>query len=179
MKRAQGRRGEMRGILIETDIGVCGLAWSPAGLVSLMLPGADPREVAGDLARAAAITSLQDAPQWINRAVTAIRTLLSTGKTDFTGIPLDLAGVPPFHRKVYQRLKKVPPGTVITYSQLARQCGNPRAARAVGQAMAKNPLPLVIPCHRVISSGKSPGGFSAYGGVFTKLSLLSREGVKL
>ncbi len=87
--------------------------------------------------------------------------------------------IPPFHRKVYKALCKVPAGTTITYAELAKRAGSPGAARAVGQAMAKNPFPIVIPCHRVIASNGKLGGYSGRGGVAAKRALLAREGVFL
>lgn len=88
-----------------------------------------------------------------------------------------LEDVPPFHRKVYLALCKVPAGKTVTYAELARRAGSPGAARAVGQAMAKNPWPVVIPCHRVVAGNGRLGGYSGRGGVATKRKLLQLEGV--
>jgi methylated-DNA-[protein]-cysteine S-methyltransferase len=96
-------------------------------------------------------------------------------RTEFTQ-PIDLCGVHgPFHRKVLERLAHVPFGRVISYGELAARSGSPRGARAVGGAMAANPLPVVIPCHRVIESGGKLGGYS--GGLSYKKKLLAHEGV--
>lgn len=88
-----------------------------------------------------------------------------------------LENVPPFHRKVYQALCKVPPGKVVTYAELAKRAGSPGAARAVGTAMAKNPFPIIIPCHRVVAGNGKLGGYSGRGGVATKRKLLQLEGI--
>jgi methylated-DNA-[protein]-cysteine S-methyltransferase len=83
--------------------------------------------------------------------------------------------VPPFHRRVYDVARTIPPGATLSYGNLAARLGQPGAARAVGQAMRRNPFPLVVPCHRVVASGGRIGGFSANGGIATKLRLLAIE----
>jgi methylated-DNA-[protein]-cysteine S-methyltransferase len=100
-------------------------------------------------------------------------------RIDFSAIMLDLAGVGPFHRGIYEALRRVGWGETTTYGALARQIGDPGASRAVGQAMGRNPIPVIIPCHRVLASGGKPGGFSAFGGAVTKQRLLALEGVHL
>jgi len=90
--------------------------------------------------------------------------------------PLDLSLVPPFERAVLQALRRIPPGQVRTYGEIARAVGRPSAARAVGTACARNPLPLLIPCHRVVRSDGKLGGYSLRGGVVLKRQLLEAEG---
>ena len=97
---------------------------------------------------------------------------------DFSGIALDLVGLTPFQRRVYRALRKVPRGRTVTYGDLARLIGSPRAARAVAGAMGRNPMPLIIPCHRVVGRGGALGGFSAAGGVDLKRRMLALEGVR-
>ena len=97
----------------------------------------------------------------------------------YDDVPLDLSHVPPFHRAVYEAARALRPGQVCTYAELAGRLGRPGAVRAVGQALARNPLPLVIPCHRVLAAGGGAGGFSAPGGLLTKAQLLAAEGVLL
>ncbi len=89
--------------------------------------------------------------------------------------PLNFSGLSPFTRKVLIACSKIPAGKTVSYSQLASMIGNPRASRAVGSALAKNPIPLIIPCHRVIRSDGSLGNFSAIGGTGTKKKLLALE----
>ncbi len=96
------------------------------------------------------------------------------GRCALFDVTLDLEGFPPFFRKVWQAAMKIPPGEVRTYGQLARMAGSPRAARAVGGAMAANPFPLIVPCHRVVGASHV-GGFSAPGGVHLKETLLAWE----
>ena len=84
-----------------------------------------------------------------------------------------------FQLKVWSYLKKIPRGCVKTYSQVAKEIGKPLAIRAVGNAIGKNPLPRKIPCHRVIRSDGSLGGYSGKGGIKTKRFLLKKEGLKL
>ena len=90
-------------------------------------------------------------------------------------VPVDLSSCTPFVRRVYEELRAVPPGTTVTYGELARRAGKPKAARAVGRAMATNPLAPFVPCHRVLGSGGALTGFSAPGGVDFKGRLLAAE----
>ena len=92
-------------------------------------------------------------------------------------LELDLSGVTPFHRDVLSSLADVPYGTVTTYAELARKVGRPRAARAIGDAMNRNPIPVVLPCHRVIGSDGSLTGYA--GGLARKEMLLALEGARL
>ena len=94
-------------------------------------------------------------------------------------IELNLAHLGPFARRVVQRCRKIPAGETMTYGELAAACGSPNAARAVGNAMATNRFPLIVPCHRVVGSGGNLGGFSAPQGVELKRQLLRREGVEI
>jgi O-6-methylguanine DNA methyltransferase len=94
-------------------------------------------------------------------------------------VAFDDEGLPAFHRRVYEALRRVRPGETVGYGELAALAGSPAAARAVGQAVGKNPVPIVVPCHRVLAAGGKPGGFSAHGGVDTKRKMLAIEGVTL
>ncbi len=100
---------------------------------------------------------------------------ITTGRDDLRDIPLDL-DVSPFTSEVLEAMRKVPPGEVVTYGELARRLGRPQAARAVGGACANNPALIVVPCHRVVPAGGGLGNYSAAGGVATKRLLLKREG---
>jgi methylated-DNA-[protein]-cysteine S-methyltransferase len=95
---------------------------------------------------------------------------------DLMPIALDLSQVPEFHRRIYALARANPPGAPRTYGEIAAALGEPGAARAVGQAMGANPFPIIMPCHRVLAAGGETGGFSAPGGVATKLLLLAIEG---
>jgi methylated-DNA-[protein]-cysteine S-methyltransferase len=110
-------------------------------------------------------------------ACDAIASLLCGEPRDLSAIPLDMTSVPPFHRRVYDAARKLPRGTTTTYGTLAERIGAAGATRAVGQALARNPFAIIVPCHRVVAAGGKTGGFSANGGVTTKLRLLAIEGM--
>lgn len=103
---------------------------------------------------------------------------LETGREDLSGIPVDLDDVPPFQRRILEMLRAVRPGATLTYGDLAKRAGNPMASRAVGGAMARNPIPVVVPCHRVVPTSGRLGNYSGAGGVATKRALLALEGAR-
>ena len=104
--------------------------------------------------------------------------LLSGERRDLSFVALDMEGVPELHRRVYEVARTIPPGETLTYGEIARRLGDPRQARAVGQALAQNPFAIVVPCHRVLAAGGRTGGFSAPGGTGTKLRILEIEGAR-
>ena len=105
--------------------------------------------------------------------------LLAGEPRDLRHAPLAMAALPSFHQRVYAIVRQIPPGQTRSYGEVAALCGDRQAARAVGQAMARNPFPLIVPCHRVLAAHGRSGGFSASGGVMTKLRLLAIEGAAL
>lgn len=115
-------------------------------------------------------------PPEIARVATRIQALLAGEEADLADAPIDLAGVPEGHRPILEAVKQIPRGSTLTYGEVAGRVGQPRAAQLVGQAMAANPMPIVVPCHRVVASDGTLGGFSAPGGVHTKRRLLLLEG---
>jgi len=117
-------------------------------------------------------------PPFVREAARAIEEHLATGALPLADVPLDFSGLPDFHRRVYAAARDVPPGQTASYGELAARVGSPGAARAVGQAMARNPFMIVVPCHRVLASS-GLGGFSAPGGDSTKRRLLELEGAFL
>ena len=127
------------------------------------------RQRHGDLAEAAP-------PAEVQRAIDGIVELLAGKPNDLADIALDLDGVPEFNRGVYDIARKIPPGKTLTYGDIAKQLGGVELSREVGQALGRNPCPIVVPCHRVLAAGNKPGGFSANGGVVTKLKMLEIEG---
>jgi methylated-DNA-[protein]-cysteine S-methyltransferase len=156
-------------------IGRCGIVWGSAGVALLQLPEA--RELA---TRARLLQRCPEAreaapPPEVQRAVDAIGALLRGDAVDLSEIELDMAAVPPFHRRVYDVTRSIPPGATLSYGEVAAKLDAPGAARAVGQALGKNPFAIIVPCHRVLAAGGKVGGFSANGGVTTKLRLLSLE----
>jgi methylated-DNA-[protein]-cysteine S-methyltransferase len=114
-----------------------------------------------------------------SRAAARVRDLLvrhlARGDADLASVEVDLAGVPDFQRRVLERLHKTRPGETLTYGQLAALVGSPGASRAVGTAMARNPVPIIVPCHRVVGANGWPGGYSGLGGLDTKRRLLALE----
>ncbi len=165
--------------LFDTPIGPCGVAWGPRGLAGFQLPEASSAETRARMGRRFPGTPELAPPPGVKRAVEAILGLLRGEGTDLTAIPLDMTGLPEFHRRVYEATRAIPPGSTLSYGELAAQIGAPGAARAVGQALGRNPFAIVVPCHRVLAAGGKAGGFSANGGLTTKTRLLAIEGVKL
>jgi len=161
--------------LFETDLGQCALAWGGAGLVTVQLPEASAAHARARLQERfpAAIERAPD--DAAAHAITSIAALLRGEPTDLSGVELDLSRVPAFHRRVYVAARSIAPGTTLTYGDLAARIGAPGAARAVGQALGRNPFPIVVPCHRVLAAGGRVGGFTAHGGIVTKLRLLRIE----
>ncbi|HEY3816529.1 MAG TPA: methylated-DNA--[protein]-cysteine S-methyltransferase [Polyangiaceae bacterium] len=165
--------------LFDTAVGRCAVAWTERGVVWVQLPDADDAAMRKKLL-ARYPGALEATPHGAaKRAVDAMRAHLSGQMDPLDAMELDYAGVPLFHRRVYEALRQVGPGQTVGYGELAVRVGSPGAARAVGQAVGKNPFPVVVPCHRVLAAGGRAGGFSAYGGLETKRRLLAIEGVTL
>ncbi|MCC7105920.1 MAG: methylated-DNA--[protein]-cysteine S-methyltransferase [Chloroflexi bacterium] len=162
--------------LFDTAIGRCGVVWSEAGLVSVHLPETDDGETRARIRRQFPEASEAVPPAEIRRAIDKIVALLRGEASDLPRVTLDMEGIPPFHQRVYEVTRTIPPGTTLTYGEVAARLGVPGSARAVGQALGRNPFVIVIPCHRVVPAGGKLGGFSAAGGTATKRRLLSIEG---
>lgn len=162
--------------LFDTPIGWCGIAWRGEAIAGVQLPEGRPAATRARLQRRFPGAGAQPPPEPARRAIDAIQALLRGEAVDLAGLPLDLHAVPEFHRRVYAAARAIPPGATRTYGELARALGAPGAARAVGQALGRNPFAIVVPCHRVLAAGSRMGGFSASGGVRTKLRLLALEG---
>jgi methylated-DNA-[protein]-cysteine S-methyltransferase len=162
--------------LFDTAIGRCALAWSARGVSGLQLPEAREAETRARIAKQFPQAREALPPPAIEGALDAVVALLGGQASDLSAIELDMAGLPPFHRQVYQAARAIPPGATLSYGELAARLGAPGAARAVGQALRRNPFAIIVPCHRVLAAGGKVGGFSANGGIATKLRLLSLEG---
>jgi methylated-DNA-[protein]-cysteine S-methyltransferase len=162
--------------LFDTAIGWCGIAWSTIGVTRLQLPERDSAATERRLTRRPA-TAASGLPPAAAQAVELVRRYLGSERVDFSPVTLDLTGVSAFHRKIYQAVRLVGFGQTATYGEIAARAGSPGAARGVGQAMARNPVPLIIPCHRILAAGNRIGGFSAFGGTSTKQHLLALEGL--
>jgi methylated-DNA-[protein]-cysteine S-methyltransferase len=162
--------------VFETAIGLCGLAWNDRGLTGVQLPEGEPEATRARLRRRFSDASEAAPPPDIEDAVRRIRLLLAGEAADLGPIVLDMQATPAFERRVYGIARAIPPGRTLTYGEIAAGAGEPGAAQAVGQAMGRNPWPIVVPCHRVVGSGGKLGGFSATGGTKAKLKLLAIEG---
>ena len=162
--------------LFETAIGSCGIAWGAAGITGVQLPAIPPSQTYTYLARRFPDAQNTTPPAPVQHAIDGIIALLRGEAADLSAIELDLTDVPDFQRRIYAIARAIPPGATLTYGEIAAKLGEPGAARAVGQAMGSNPYPIIMPCHRVLAAGGDTGGFSAPGGVATKLQLLAIEG---
>ena len=164
--------------LFSTAIGRCGVAWGPAGITAVQLPEVDEAATRARLLRRAGGGAEAIPPRPVADAVREMTALLASGPSTLAEIALDWSGLPPFHIRVYEAARAIGPGETVTYGDLARRLGSPGGARAVGQALGKNPFAIVVPCHRVLAAGGKPGGFSAVGGAQTKLRMLAIERVR-
>jgi methylated-DNA-[protein]-cysteine S-methyltransferase len=161
--------------LFDTAIGVCGIVWGERGLVGVQLPEASEVRTRARMRRRFPATPEAPPPPSVQRAIEGIVQLLQGEAIDLAAIALDMAGVPSFDRRVYEVARTVPPGATLSYGDVAARLGALGAARAVGQALGRNPFAILVPCHRVLAAGGKVGGFSANGGIATKLRLLSIE----
>lgn len=167
----------METMIFETALGKFGIGWTEAGIARVQLPGLETDGLAERINRDGA------RPGEPTRAIEAVVNLIedyADGEAvDFSGVKLDLTGASAFNRRAYALLITIGWGETSTYGALARQLGDVNLSRAVGAAMGANPIPLIIPCHRVLASDGKPGGFSAPGGADSKLRMLALEGVSI
>jgi len=161
--------------LFDTAIGRCAIAWGESGICAVQLPEASVSATRRRMRLRYPGAAESAPPPVVQRAIDRIVTLLRGEVADLEQITLDMTLVPAFHRRVYELARTIPPGRTLSYGELASQIGSQGAARAVGQALGKNPFAIVVPCHRVLAAGGKPGGFSANGGVDTKLKMLRIE----
>ena len=166
--------------VFETAMGFCAIAWSDAGVARFQLP-TKSAESAERLMRRRALGAEPGTPPEDTAAVVAAAQRYFAGEeTDFSNVRIDLADGDAFFTQIYTALRRVGWGRTTTYGALAKEVGAGReAARDVGEAMARNPTPLIIPCHRVLGAGGKIGGFSAPGGSKTKARMLELEGVRV
>ncbi|MBN9243630.1 MAG: methylated-DNA--[protein]-cysteine S-methyltransferase [Mesorhizobium sp.] len=168
-------------IVFETALGFMGLAWSEAGLTRLCLPQSSRDAVERRLFRLDGIagTDSDKPPQWVQGLIADIRAYAEGDIVDFSGVPVDLAGTDDFQRAIYEAARRLAFGETTTYGELAKRAGHPGLPRETGAALGANPVPLVIPCHRILAAGGKIGGFSAPGGSATKEKMLGLEGVRV
>jgi O-6-methylguanine DNA methyltransferase len=165
--------------LFDTAIGKCGIAWGDRGIAGVQLPEAGEREMRARMLHRFPAAGEATPPPEVERAIDCISALLRGEASDLSVIALDMDGVTEFHRRVYEAARTIPPGKTLSYGDIAWRVGAPGAARAVGQALGRNPFPIVVPCHRVLAAGGRIGGFSAQGGIATKRRMLAIEGAEL
>jgi len=164
--------------LFETAIGTCGIVWGAHGIVGVQLPEANAAATRARVCRRHPVAHEAAPTPDVWHAIHGIVALLAGEKRDLTDIAIDDGGLPDFNRRVYAIVRNVPPGATITYGEVAERLGDKALSREVGQAMGENPTPIIMPCHRVLAAGGKTGGFSASGGVVTKLRLLTIEGAE-
>jgi methylated-DNA-[protein]-cysteine S-methyltransferase len=155
-------------LAFQTALGTCAISWSEAGITGVMLPGMRglPRRPAREA---------PELPEPVGDAIEAIVALLDGEQTDLRWVLLDQSAVDPFRRSVYAATREIAPGETASYGDIARAINKPDAPRAVGHALGENPFPIIVPCHRVLSSGGALHGFSAPGGITTKRRMLEIE----
>jgi methylated-DNA-[protein]-cysteine S-methyltransferase len=167
--------------VFDAAIGPCGVAWNARGLVGVQLPEANRAATERRLAARSESGGSAEPPPWVATVIADIQRYLAGEPVDFAAVAVDLSGLDPFRRRLYETMRALEWGKTTTYGELARQLGSTdwEGARDVGEAMGRNPVPVVIPCHRVLAAGGKLGGFSARGGAATKAKLLALEGVHL
>ncbi|RME38246.1 MAG: methylated-DNA--[protein]-cysteine S-methyltransferase [Planctomycetota bacterium] len=158
--------------LIATRWGTFGYVASRGRLIAAYLPDREER-ILRRLCRE--WPKCEPHPHLLPELETLVRAYFAGRPVDFSGIDVDLSTVSPFRRKVLKACQRIPFGARVSYAELARRVGHPRAARAVGGAMAANPLPLIVPCHRVLRGDGGLGGFSAPQGISLKRRMLELE----
>jgi methylated-DNA-[protein]-cysteine S-methyltransferase len=170
----------LRYLVFETSSGFCGIGWSDAGVTRFQLPAGSTEATERSLRRRLAGAKPGAPPQPVLETVEAVKRYFQGAEVDFSDVGLDLEGQDEFFKQIYAATRRVGWGHTTTYGALAKELGaGPETARDVGQAMASNPIPLIIPCHRVLAAGGKVGGFSAPGGSATKIRMLEMEGVRL
>ncbi|HEX5079098.1 MAG TPA: methylated-DNA--[protein]-cysteine S-methyltransferase [Geminicoccaceae bacterium] len=167
-------------LVFETAAGFCGIAWNGVGITCLRLPDRSAKAAERALLRRTPGARPGTPTPAVAEAIAAVQRYFEGEATDFSGVDLDLGDQEPFFRQVYAAARRVGWGRTTTYGTLTKELGaGPESARDVGQAMASNPVPLIIPCHRVLAAGGKIGGFSAPGGSATKMRMLALEGVHI
>ena len=157
--------------LCDTPIGRCAIAWRGPHIVRTALPHAQ------DAALRARFADLHEAeaPPFVGSVIARLVALLSGEPHDLADVPVHFGGASAFERQVWEAARRIPVGEVRSYGAIAEEIGAPRAGQAVGRALGHNPVPIIVPCHRVLAADGRSGGFSAPGGVNTKFRILQIE----
>jgi methylated-DNA-[protein]-cysteine S-methyltransferase len=166
--------------IFDTAIGAMAIAWGPRGIVAVRLPEANADAARSRIARRFPDASEELAPPGVDLAIRDIGRLIAGERIDLSRIAIDLGDLPEFSVRVYAAARSIPAGETRTYGEVAAEIGEgPAAARAVGAALGANPFPVIVPCHRVLAANGRTGGFSARGGVATKMRLLAIEQARI
>lgn len=161
--------------LFDTAIGRCGIAWTERGVCAVQIAESDDATTRRRLLRQWSETPEEEPPPGVAAVVERIVALLQGDDVDFADCALDLRGTSEFERSVYRAALEIRPGQTATYGEVAAKLGDRGAARAVGRALGDNPVPIIVPCHRVVAANGKTGGFSAPGGAATKQRMLAIE----
>ena len=164
--------------IFETSIGRCALVWRGGLVVGAALPEPCEADLRASIERRFPGCVEQAPAGAAAAAIEAVTRLLSGSPEGFDGIAVEMDGLPDFDRSVLEAIRRIPRGSTMTYGEIASALGKPGAARAVGRALGRNPIPIIIPCHRVLAASGRSGGFSAPGGASTKLRILEIEGAR-
>jgi methylated-DNA-[protein]-cysteine S-methyltransferase len=164
--------------LFDTAIGCCGIVWSARGIAGVQLPEKGEQAIRSRVLRRYPAAGEAVPTADVQRVIDDIRALLRGELVELSGVALDSGAVSDFNRRVYEIARSIRPGATLSYGEIAERLGDRRLAREVAQALAQNPFPIIVPCHRVLAAGGKMGGFSGPGGVRTKLRLLSIEGAR-
>ncbi len=156
-------------VTFDTALGRCAIRWSEVGITGVLLPKAGGRP--GPSFEVGAVV-----PAFVGDAIDGMVAVMDGLQRDLSSIPLDENGIDDFRRAVYGETRDIPAGTTRSYGEVARAIGRPDGARDVGAALARNPFPIIVPCHRVVAANGALTGFSAPGGLETKRRMLELEG---
>ena len=162
--------------LFDTAIGTCGIAWNAQALIAVQLPEATAAGTRERMLRSTGALPETTPPPFVQAAIEGVQALMQGASRDLCEVPLDMTGVPEFHQRVYAIARRIAPGQLRTYGDVAEELGDKGLSRAVGQALGRNPFAPIVPCHRVVAANGQPGGFSGGGGALTKLRMLAIEG---
>ena len=164
--------------LFETAIGCCGTVWSERGIAGVQLPERSEAATRNRLMRRFPAAREGVPTAEVRRAIDDIVALLGGERRDLNYVTIDIGAAPEFHRRVYEVARRIPAGATLSYGEVAERLGDRDLARDVAEALSENPCPIIVPCHRILWAGGKPGGFSAPGGVATRLRLLTIEGAQ-
>ena len=162
--------------VFESPIGACAIAWNAKGIAGFQLPAPTAESTRARMQQRWTGAVESAPPPGVQRVIERVLALLAGEPVDLGDVPVDLADAPEFNRRVYEVARTIPPGKTMTYGEIAKRLGVPNESREVGQALGRNPIAIIVPCHRVLGADGKMGGFSASGGVATKRRILEIEG---